>query len=193
MGGVSFYHLMDEVVVTACQACVWRSGHAGANPCSLGKKWPGQSMLTATCCRSARGTRKTWECESALRTAVTHPTRWKGNRDGVRCLVRLAGIEPTTLGFGGQSAYIGEAALLLQLLDFTEYSNRQQKAIGGTNGKKIPSFLPKFSPHLAWMFSASYIASYLNDHASQYAENGERDNEGPSTRTAMQELLIQRR
>jgi hypothetical protein len=40
-------------------------------------------------------------------------------------LVRLAGIEPATLGFGGHTAEPWGAALLLQLPDFIEYSNRQ--------------------------------------------------------------------
>ena len=54
------------------------------------------------------------------------------------------GDRTTTLGFGGHSANFWEAALLLQLFDFTAYSNRQQKASRGGMGRKNPVFSPKF-------------------------------------------------
>ena len=69
--------------------------------------------------------------------------------------MRLAGIEPTTLGFGGQYAHLWEAALLLQLLDSTEYSNRQQKATMSMNRKKLPQFSPQISPQELRLFTGA--------------------------------------
>jgi hypothetical protein len=38
----------------------------------------------------------------------------------------------------------------------------------------------QFHAQQAWMFSTSYIASYLNAHATQYAKDGEPDNDAAS-------------
>ncbi|WP_426207690.1 hypothetical protein [Massilia sp. TWP1-3-3] len=71
------------------------------------------------------------------------------------------GSNPRPLASEAMPLIYGEAALLLQLLDSTEYSNRQhkankaimqQKATMGTNGMKIPLFSPNFSPRFLPIF-----------------------------------------
>jgi hypothetical protein len=47
-----------------------------------------------------------------------------------------------------------------------------------TIGHGLSSYTKK-----AWMFSSAYIVRYLHDHASQFAENGEYDNEETSSET----------
>ena len=63
------------------------------------------------------------------------------------CLVRLAGIKPTTLGFGGQPKNCQLASFKRQLLDFTEYANEQRQTTSGDNAKNS-SFFPPFLPEI---------------------------------------------
>lgn len=60
--------------------------------------------------------------------------------------------------------------------------NKQNTAPTEKNLMAIGHNLP-FHAEQAWIFSASYIASYLNEHAIQYAEDDECDDEETSNET----------
>ena len=128
-----------------------------------GTRCPWQAE-TVTCRGKRRSRTKVWRYWIRTLRSVTVPAglklQWRTrhtaawqcwlDKTGVLiCLVRLAGIEPTTLGFGGHAAEPWGAAPLLQLLDSTAYSNWQQMATVGRNGKKIAFLLPQNSPHLS--------------------------------------------
>jgi hypothetical protein len=51
-------------------------------------------------------------------------------------LVRLAGIEPTTLGFGGQSAYLGELRCCCNSLILQNIATGNKRQLTAAMGRK---------------------------------------------------------